>query len=130
MNANPTPVHAARVLGEWLRAKRMLRHIVARVFSGHVWLTHAKYAEVELGVARWITGTQELLIPLALGLSDAEKAEFQAKLAAARASRGLCFSDIFSRDDLKPIRACHHEGKQLTKDDEDRILNVVFAPLA
>ena len=103
--------------------------MVARVFANAVWLSHAKYAEVELGIIKWITQKQELLIPLALCLNEVEKAEFTAKLEAAKTVKGLCFSDIFKRDDLRPVRACHHLGKQITKDDEERILNAVFAPL-
>jgi len=130
MNANAqTQDHPAKAFGDWLRQKRMLRNWVARVFARRVWLSHAKYAEVELGVIKWITDAQVLLIPLALGLTKAEKDEFTAKLQAAKSAKGLCFSDIFDRDSLRPVRACHHDGKQITKADEERILNVVFAPL-
>jgi hypothetical protein len=103
--------------------------MVARVFANAVWLSHAKYAEVELGIIKWITQKQELLIPLALSFNEAEKAEFTAKLNEAKSVKGLCFSDIFKRDDLRPVRACHRLGKQITKDEEELILNAVFAPL-
>ncbi|HEY5041424.1 MAG TPA: hypothetical protein VIK53_05420 [Verrucomicrobiae bacterium] len=128
MNTNTQ--HPAKAFGDWLREKRRARNLVARVFSGAVWLSHAKYAELELGVIKWVSQKQELLIPLFLGLNKAEKAEFVAKLKAARSVKNLCFSDIFTRDELRPVRACHHNGKQITKEDEERILNAVFAPLS
>lgn len=124
-----TQHHPAVALGEWLREKRQARNLVARVFASAVWLSHAKYAELELGVIKWVSQKQELLIPLFLGLNKVEKAEFDAKLKNARSEKNLCFSDIFTRDELRPVRACHHNGKQITKEDEERILNAVFAPL-
>lgn len=124
-----TQNHPAKAFGEWLSEKRQARNVVARVFASAVWLTHAKYAELELGVIKWVSQKQELLIPLFLGLNKAEQAEFTAKLKLARGAKSLCFSDIFTRDELRPVRACHHNGKQITKEDEERILNAVFAPL-
>lgn len=128
MNTN-TQQHPAKAFGDWLREKRQARNLVARVFASAIWLSHAKYAEIELGVIKWVSQKQELLIPLFLGLNREEKAEFITRLKAARGVKNLCFSDIFSRDDLRPVRACHHNGKQITKEDEERILNAVFAPL-
>jgi hypothetical protein len=125
-----TQNHPAKEFGMWLRNKRLLRNLVARVFAMKVWLSHAKYAELELGVVEWVSQKQELLIPLALELNDAEKSEFHAKLKAAKSGKRLCFSDIFpDREVLRPVRACHHNGKQITKADEDHVLDVIFAPL-
>jgi hypothetical protein len=124
-----TQQHPAKAFGDWLREKRQARNVVARVFANSVWLSHAKYAEVELGIIKWITHKQEILIPLFLGLNGVEKEEFNAKLTAAKDTKSLCFSDIFPREILRPVRACHHLGKQITKDDEECILNAVFAPL-
>src|SRR5258708_2042858 len=101
--------HPGTILGEWLCGKRKLRNMVARVFANTVWLTHAKYAEVELGITKWLTHKQEVLIPLALCLNEAEKKEFNEKLAAARSVKDLAFSDIFSRESMRPVRACHHQ---------------------
>ena len=121
--------HPAKQFGDWLREKRQSRSMVARVFAQRIWLSHAKYAEVELGVVKWISKEQESLIPMALAIVGDAKKQFNAMLREARAAEALQFSDIFSRDDLLPIRACHREGKQITKDDEERILNTVFNPL-
>jgi hypothetical protein len=124
-----TQQHPAKAFGAWLREKRLRCNMAARVFAGKIWLSHAKYAEVELGIVKWIAHQQEVLIALALFQNDIERKEFTAKLKEAKAAKSLDFSDIFSRDDLRPVRACHHHGKQITKDDEERILNAVFAPL-
>src|ERR1700691_778667 len=70
---NQTQEHPAKKFGVWLRSKRQLRNVVARVFALKIWLSHAKYAEIELGIIEWMSPRQELLIPMALGLTPAEK---------------------------------------------------------
>ena len=127
---NCTDAHPAVALGDWLRAKRRSQNIVARVFAQRVGLTHAQYAEVEVGVGSWLGEIQAKLIPLLLELTAEETLSFQNHLAAAKAAEVRKLTDAFSHDELRPIRAWHLEGKQLSKEDEDRILKAVFEPIA
>jgi len=122
--------HAAKAFGLWLKAKRQARGIVARIFAGQVWLSPAKYAEVEIGVVKWIGENQKAIIPILLKLTGAELVKFQKLLAAAKSAAALTFETIFDRDDLKPVRAAHCQVKQFTLDEENALLDLVFKPLA
>lgn len=125
------PTHPASILGRWLREKRSSQDMVAREFAERIWLTHAKYAEVELGVGAWIGTQQETLIPMALKLNDKDKAEFKNLLTAARIGVPIQqLSDVFTREELAPVRAYHQLGKQLTQADEASVLDIVFRPIA
>ena len=103
--------------------------MVLRVFAGQIELSPAEYAEAEAGVVRWLGQQQEALIPEVLGLSAPERRQFLALLAKARAAEPLEFADIFSREQLEPVRLRHAKGKQAAARAKKEILDAVFAPL-
>lgn len=117
-------------LGLWLKEKRLAAGMVARVFAQRVWLTPAKYAEVEAGVSHWIGEKQIQLISLALNLNEVEKQALQTRVENSSVGAAVTFRDLFTADELRPIRTYHRDNKQLSKDDEEVILAVVFEPLA
>ena len=121
--------HPARLFGAWLTQKRRQCGIVAREFASRIWLSPAKYAEVEIGVLGWIERDQEDLIPRALGLGREEAREFNAKLRKAREAEPLSFSKIFDPASLYPLRAHRHDGTPVSQHDAEKILNAVFEPL-
>jgi transcriptional regulator with XRE-family HTH domain len=127
---HPSVVKPSVALGQWLREKRRALKLSARVFAERISLTHAQYAEAELGVFKWLASKQQALIPLTLDLNPFEIECFKKLTEEAEASAPLSFSNLFSRDELRPVRAFHLQGKQLTKADEERLLDAVFAPLA
>ena len=126
---NETRNHPGRKFGAWLKAKRQAKGIIARIFAGQVWLSSSQYAEAEVGVVRWIGTKQERIIPILLDLADKETTKFTELLKAARGAVALTFDNIFSREEMRPVRAAHAQGKQMTKEDEDRLLDIVFQPL-
>lgn len=122
--------HPAKQLGAWLKARRQRQGFVARVFAGQIELGPAEYAEAEAGIVRWIGHDQEGLICQVLTLSPAERQEFFKLLAQARAGRPLEFADIFTREQLEPVRLRCEGRKRMTKADKEAIVDAVFAPLA
>jgi transcriptional regulator with XRE-family HTH domain len=124
-----TADHPAKELGGWLKAKRQARKIVARVFAMAIGISPAEYAEVELGIVKWINDKQETLIAKVLELSTTDKSKFAAMLHKARAAAALRFETLFKRAQLEPVRLCSPDGKQLTKETKEAILDAVFAPL-
>jgi hypothetical protein len=121
--------HAAVLFGEWLKCKRRTVGITARVFAGRVRLSPAEYGEVEFGVVSWIGEAQETLIPLLLNLNDDEQAEFNHKLYLAREARPLSFGDLFTEDQLAPVRCSTTSGAQIDREKRRAILDAVFTPL-
>jgi len=121
--------HPGTLFGNWLRRQRVLRGLVARIFAGRLSLSSAAYAEVELGITHWLTEKQESLIPTLLEFTEGQTAKFQRLLVEARGAISVAFKDIFTKTDLYPVRAAHSEGKQLTEDEVDKLLDVVFTPL-
>lgn len=103
---------------------------MARVFAGMIELSPAEYAEAEAGVVRWIGAEQQRLIPHVLGLDDAERAEFCRLIDKANGAKALEFSDLYTREQLEPVRLRRDGRKRLTKEDKDAILDAVFTPLA
>jgi hypothetical protein len=63
-------------------------------------------------------------------LSPAERQEFPKLLAQARAAKPLEFADIFTREQLEPVRLRCEGRKRMTKADKKAIVDAVFAPLA
>jgi hypothetical protein len=51
-------------------------------------------------------------------------------LAQARAAKPLEFADIFTREQLEPVRLRCEGRKRMTKADKKAIVDAVFAPLA
>lgn len=121
--------HPAKAFGAWLKAKRQAKGIIARIFAGQVWLTPSKYAEVEVGVVKWVGINQEANISRLLELVETELATFTQLLSKARTASALTFESIFSKDDLKPVRAAHSLGKQISLAEENALLEIVFKPL-
>jgi transcriptional regulator with XRE-family HTH domain len=121
--------HPAVELGLWLKAKRQAKKTVARVFAGRIGLSPAEYAELEAGVIKWLRQKQENLIPLMLDLSEQDLATFNNKASLARGAKALAFQDVFTRDQLTPVRLCSPKGEQLTAETREAILDAVFTPL-
>jgi hypothetical protein len=121
--------HPAKAFGAWLKAKRQAKGIIARIFAGQIWLSPSKYAEVEIGVVKWVGENQEVIIPRLLDLAGAELKKFNDLLQAAKNAAALTFETIFKKVDLRPVRAAHCQVKQFTLDEEDALLEIVFTPL-
>ncbi|MEI8289750.1 MAG: hypothetical protein WCH99_09770 [Verrucomicrobiota bacterium] len=121
--------HPAKAFGSWLKAKRQSKGIIARIFAGQIWLSPSKYAEVEIGVVKWVGENQQAIIPRLLELAGAELQKFEQLLQAAKIAAALTFETIFKKDDLKPVRAAHSQGRQITLEEETALLEIVFQPL-
>ena len=121
--------HPAKAFGAWLKAKRQSKGIIARIFAGRLWLSPSKYAEVEVGVVKWVGDNQQAIIPILLELAEAEVVKFKELLQAAKTAVALTFESIFTKNDLKPVRAAHSQGKQITLEEENALLDIVFQPL-
>ncbi len=124
---NSTP---GKEFGTWLKAKRRSKQVIARIFAGRIGLSPAEYAEVEEGITAWLREKQQNLIPLMLGLSLDEEAEFNYKLQEARKAGPVKFEDIFTREQLMPVRLCSPKDEPLTPELKEAILDAVFTPLA
>ena len=121
--------HPAKELGVWLKTRRQQQGMVLRVFAGQIELSPAEYAEAEAGVVRWLGEEQEAAISQVLGFSAPERKQFLALLDKARAAEPLEFNDIFTREQLEPVRLRHTKGKQAAARAKKEILDAVFAPL-
>ncbi len=121
--------HPAIELGCWVKARRQREGLVLRVFAGQIELSPAEYAEAEAGVVRWIGKEQEGLVPQVLNLSGSERSQFAAMLRKARAADPLEFSDLFTREQLEPVRLRHSKGKQAAARAKREVLEAVFTPL-
>ena len=121
--------HPAKELGSWIKARRQQQAIVLRVFAGQIELSPAEYAEAEAGVVRWFGKQQELLIPQVLNLTVQERKHFLVLLTKAQDADPLEFSDIFTREQLEPVRLRHTKGKQAAACAKKEILDAVFASL-
>ena len=121
--------HPAVRLGTWLKDQRKAMNCNARVFAGMILLSPAEYAEVEAGVVKWIGVRQQLLIATVLNLPENIKNQFDQLILDAQHAKSLKFSDIFTKEQLAPIRLCQPDGKQLTKEDREAILRAVFTEL-
>jgi len=122
--------HPAKELGAWLKARRQRQGLVARVFAGQIELSPAEYAEAEAGVVKWIGVEQAELISQVFALNSAERGEFLALLEEARTAAPLTFGDLFTREQLEPVRLRREGRKRLNRADKDAILDAVFTPLA
>lgn len=128
-----TTQHPAVLFGAWLKGKRRNSGIVAREFAGMIDLSPAEYAEVEcgIGIPRWIKSKQERLIAILLRCDDAAgtEAEYMGKLNKAREVKGLEFGDVFSRDQLQPVRCSTNKDEQIDAKTREAILDAVFKRL-
>jgi hypothetical protein len=123
--------HPAVKFGEWLKSKRRERGIVARVFAGKIDLSPAQYAEVEagIGISRWIDTKQTRLISIMLDLDSQGDADLNHKLYLAKEVADLKFSDVFSRDQLSPVRCSTCGSEKIDEEKRAAILDAVFKPL-
>ena len=121
--------HPAKDLGAWLKARRRQQSLVLRIFAGQIELSPAEYVEAEAGVVRWLGEVQETAIPHVLGLSATERKQFLTLLDKARAAEPLEFDDVFTREQLEPVRLRHAKGKPAAGRAKKEILDAVFAPL-
>ena len=121
--------HPATQFGAWLKAKRQDARIVMRVFAGHIGMAPSEYAEVEAGIVHWLRRDHLKLIVETLALDSADEATCHDLLHKAKAADPLAFEDVFSREQLEPIRTRNNNRKQLTRATQDEILDAVFTPL-
>ena len=128
---NALKEHPAVLFGQWLRNKRRDAGAVAREFAGRVDLSPAEYTEVELGidVGRWITSKQENLISIMLNLDENGEAELNYKLHQAREASRIEFKDVFTREQLTPVRCSTICNEQIDEKKRNDILDAVFKPL-
>jgi len=96
--------HPAIRLGAWLRSARQARGYVKRIEKKN-----------------------EKAIVATLELVDLVLSEFNELLAAARKALALKFSDIFSRDELSPVRYRLSPDRAISEIERELILNAVFA---
>src|SRR5438105_1604313 len=96
--------HPAVKLGHWLKALRQRKGFVKRVFAGQILLTPAQYSEVEAGVTRWLGESQRKAAMAVLDATPGEQKEFNDLLTAAGKEIPLSFSNVFSREQLEPVR--------------------------
>jgi transcriptional regulator with XRE-family HTH domain len=123
--------HPAITLGRWLKTARQSKGFVKRVFALQIGLTPTKYTEVEAGVVRWIGDTQRAAIVTVLQLTEEAVRNFLDLLKAAEKTFALSFSNVFSREDLEPIRFRFKDRVHRAREfDKETILNAVFADVA
>ena len=127
MSASGT--HPARKLGAWLKAERKKRDLVARIFASEIRLSPAEYSELEAGVVRWAGTEQEKQIVRTLGLTASERTTFESLLRHARDAAPLEFSDVYTRDQLAPMRLRRKSRGQASEKEINEILDAVFTPL-
>ena len=131
--SNPMDIstHPAVLLGHWLRSARQSKNIVKRLFAGQILLNPSEYTEMEAGVIRWLKEPQRRAIIAALDLAGKELEKFNELLTNARKATQLSFSNLFSREELEPIRYRYNDN--FVKPDEmtkEVILNAVFSDIA
>src|SRR2546425_1183431 len=124
--------HPAVKLGRWLKAARQKRGIVKRSFAGQISLTPAQYSEVEAGasVTRWLQERQRRAIREVLDLTGADCRTFKQLMEDCRTSITLSFANVFSRDQLEPVRYRWNDvSKKPGEFEKESILNAVFADI-
>ena len=129
MNKHKHSDHPAVKLGHWLKEHRQRAGLVARVFAGQIELSPSEYAEMETGVVRWLGEDQARFIPSVLALSASECKTLERMLANAREAKALEFEDLFTREQLEPVRPRREGRKRLTAQDKREIVEAVFTPL-
>ena len=121
--------HPAVRLGRWLKTKRQAKGIAKYRFAMLIELAASEYTEAEAGVVGWIGEAQAELIAYNLELSEKLVEKFQKMLLVAKDAPALIFAQLFSRQQLEPMRL--RAGKRWTPDaaTKEIILNAVFSPL-
>lgn len=123
--------HPAVLLGRWLRTARQAKGIVKRLFAGQIMLSPSEYTELEAGVIHWLQLPQQKSIVVVLDLAVAEVKKFNEMVEAAKAAISLSFRNLFSRDDLEPIRYRYNNKLKKPGDfEKETILNAVFSEIA
>jgi hypothetical protein len=122
--------HPAVKLGLWLKELRQARGFVKRIFAEKIQLSPSKYTEVEAGVVRWIEDKQEEAIIATTEMSKMVTLEFRALLTEAREAVALAFSNLFTREQLTPLRSRLSSDRAIGEMERTMILDAVFAPLA
>ena len=122
--------HAAVQFGSWLRTTRQTKGIVKRVFASQIFLTPSQYSEAEAGVVRWIRARQERAITVTLELVGQELKIFSGLLKKAREAVQLTFANIFTPEQLEPVRLRSDDHSyQPSEQDKEIILRAVFTPI-
>lgn len=103
--------------------------IVMRVFAGQIGLSPAEYAEVELGIVRSLGKDAESKIVETLELTDEQSQRFAELLTDAIGAPPLSLEDIYSREQLEPVRTRSANG-QLDEKTRTELLDAVFTPLS
>lgn len=122
-------LHPAILLGQWIRTKRRENNLVASRVANEVGLTPSQFAEIEAGVGNWVTESVKKKLFFAIRLCPEDSSTLNELVAEAAASNPLEFNEVFTREQLMPMRLRTSDDSQVTLDDKDRILDLVFAPL-
>ena len=94
-------------------------------------LSPSEYTELEAGVIHWLQLPQQKSIVVVLDLAVAEVKKFNEMVEAAKAAISLSFRNLFSRDDLEPIRYRYNNKLKKPGDfEKETILNAVFSEIA
>jgi transcriptional regulator with XRE-family HTH domain len=122
--------HPAVQFGMWLRTTRQAKGIVKRVFASQIFLTPSQYSEVEAGVVRWIQPAQKYAITMTFELEGQELKKFYGLLKKAREAVQLTFANIFTPEQLEPVRLRSDDHTyRPSPQDKGIILRAVFTPI-
>lgn len=127
--------HIAVKLGAWIKERRQKTHICAREFAILVAIPWVDYVEIEMGIKLNSHLTWKNVGKLAdkLAITEQEFDTFIGHVNDVRVSPELKLSDIFDREDLRPIRGTvkRRSGEDiktvyLTHEEEEALLDLVF----
>lgn len=118
--------HPARKLGAWLQARRKAAGLVMSEMAGMLRIGLAKYSEIENGIGDWLTPDHEQKLGKLLSLDSDENRHFKTLVENSRKGSKLKFADVFTREQLAPVRLRHLDGKNITAQEREEILDSVF----
>ena len=118
----------AKILGEWITAKRKEAGIRVSDAAGILGLGPVKYTEMECGIGKWLSADHVGTLVGLLGLNKKDQANLstlQRKTADEPATTK--FSEVFTRAQLSPVRyRTYKRSHTVSAKEEDRILDHVF----
>ena len=118
--------HPAKKLGAWLQAKRKAAGFVVSEIAGLLRLGPAKYTEIECGIGKWLNSDKIKHLAGLLSLNEVEIKTFDSLFHSCEKSTPLTFANVYSRDQLKPVRLRHFNKKKITESERAKILDAVF----
>jgi hypothetical protein len=129
MKINPS--NAGSKLGNWIRKARRELKLTPSFVANEIKLAHSAYAEVELGIVKWIDSLRVTLLSQVLQLKTEAAKTLRSMVEAASKATPVKFEQIFTREDLKPVRLRTLDSFRAPKEKEsEKLLDAVFQPLA